>query len=139
MRHWHPALIERGITAVGLSFYGHHHTRHVYPVRGGAFVAAPITSCWDYDFIEKDCDGPDHYKAFVRGTKIGAYKVDPTSISPPRAKACAVTKDHRRYCVSDWRFDKETVCLDTHHRIEGHALVIGCPGPRLELPCKSKD
>jgi hypothetical protein len=75
----------------------------------------------------------------VDGTRIGAYKGDPTPISPPRAKACATTADHRKYCVSDWRFDGKTVWLDTHHKIEEHALVIGCPGPRLELPCKSKD
>jgi hypothetical protein len=122
-----------------LGFPGHENARHEFPVRNGALVHAPVTSCWNYDFLEKDCDGPDHYKALVEGTKIGAYKGDPSLISPKRAKACATTSGHQRYCVKDLTDDGKTIWRDTHHRIVEHTLSIGCPGVHIELPCKSKD
>jgi hypothetical protein len=140
LAHWHPAYIERGVTAVGLSWFGHDHTRHVHPVAGNAFAdGAPVTSCWSYDFLEKDCDGPDHYKAFADGSMIGAYRGDPWGASPPRAKACATTVDDRKVCISDYSNDGKTVWRDAGSRIVEHALTVGCPGPRLELPCKSED
>jgi hypothetical protein len=144
MQHWHPMLIERGVNAVGLSWFGHDHTRHVHPVKGGAFSdGAPVTSCWNYDFLERDCDGPDHYKAFIADgvkpdSRIGAYKGDSGSGSPPRAKACGVSGE-RTYCVSDYRDDGRTVWRETGYNLDSHTLAIGCPGPRLELPCRSKD
>jgi hypothetical protein len=118
---------------------------HEHPVKDGAFVRAPITSCWNYDFLEADCDGPDHYKAFVADgsrpdSMIGAYigdRGDPRT-SPPRAKACGVSGE-RTYCVSDYSDDGKTVWLDTGRNLESHTLAIGCPGPRLEYPCTSKD
>ena len=140
MKHWHPMFVEPALGYFGLSFFEHDHTRHVHKVEDGAFVGgAPITSCWNYDFLERDCDGPDHFKAFAAGSKIGAYKGDPTPVAPLRAKACAVTTDRREVCVSDWRDDGKTVWRDVPGRIEEHTLAIGCPGPRLEYPCRSKD
>ena len=60
--------------------------------------------------------------------------------SPPRAKACAVNQSpYRRYCVSNYLDDGKTVWRDTGRDLERHTLVIGCPGPRLEYPCGSKD
>src|SRR5215208_1235827 len=145
LAHWHPAYIERGVTAVGLSWFGHDHTRHVHPVAGNAFAdGAPVTSCWSYDFLEKDCDGPDHYKAFIADGKtadsrIGAYKGDPWhGHSPPRAKACGVNGG-RTYCVSDYVDDGKAVWRETGRNLESHTLAVGCPGPRHELPCKSSD
>jgi hypothetical protein len=63
------------------------------------------------------------------------------SLSPVRAKACAVNTDpYRKYCVSDYRDDWETVWIDRGRNLEGHTLAIGCcPGPRLEYPCVSRD
>jgi hypothetical protein len=147
MKHWHPMLVEPALGYFGLSLFGHEHDTRVYKVEGNAFVEAPITSCWDYDFLERDCDGPDHYKAFLADgrasdSKIGAYMGDRGSprTSPPRAKACAVNTDpYRRYCVSDYLDDGKTVWRDTGRDLERHTLVIGCPGPRLEYPCRSKD
>jgi hypothetical protein len=145
MKHWHPMFVEPALGYFGISFFGHHHILHPDKVEDGAFVRAPITSCWHYDFLEKDCDGPDHYKAFVADgkapdSKIGAYKGDPSSSSPPRAKACAVnTKPYRKYCVSDYVDDGKIVWRDTGRNLESHTLAVGCPGPRLELPCRSKD
>ena len=143
MQHWHPMLIEPALGYFGISFFGHHHTLHPDKIENGAFVDAPITSCWSYDFLEADCDGPDHYKAFVadgstKDSRIGAYKGDPSGSSPRRAKACGVS-DGRTYCVSDYRDDGKTVWRDTGARIEEHTLDVGCPGPRLEYPCRSKD
>jgi hypothetical protein len=86
----------------------------VHPVEDGAFVRAPVTSCWNYDFLEKDCDGPDHFKAFVSDgvrpdSRLGAYKGDPwASFSPPRAKACGVSGG-RAYCVSDYSDDGQII------------------------------
>jgi hypothetical protein len=138
MAHWHPMFVEPALGYFGISFFGHEHARHVHPAKGGAFTdGAPVTSCWRYDFLEKDCDGPDHYKALVSGTRIGAYKGDTWGSSPPRAKACAVAA--RRVCVSDWRDDGKTVWREAGARIEEHTLAIGCPGPRLEYPCSSRD
>jgi hypothetical protein len=146
MKHWHPMLIEPALGHFGLSFFGHEHTRHEHKVEDGAFIRAPITSCWNYDFLEHDCDGPDHFKAFVADgsvpdSMIGAYKGHPwASFSPPRAKACAVnTNPYHKYCVSDYRHDGKTVWLDTGRNLERHTLTVGCPGPRLEYPCTSKD
>ena len=145
MQHWHPMFVEPALGYFGLSFFGHDHTRHEHPVNNGAFVRAPITSCWDYDFLEADCDGPDHYKAFIADgrapdSKIGAYKGDASPSSPKRAKACAVNTDpYRRYCVSDYRDEGQIVWRETGRNLEKHMLTIGCPGPRLELPCKSTD
>ena len=147
MEHWHPMYVEPALGYFGLSFFGHEHTRHEHKVEDGAFVNAPITSCWDYDFLEHDCDGPDHYKAFIADgktydSKIGAYIGDPGSprISPRRAKACAInTNPYRKYCVSDCVDDGKTVWRETGHDLERHTLAIGCPGPRLEYPCTSKD
>ncbi len=147
MKHWHPMFVEPALGYFGWSFFGHEHTRHEHPVKGGAFIDAPITSCWNYDFLELDCDGPDHYKAFVADgevpdSKIGAYKGDPGSprFSPVRAKACAINTDaYHRYCVSDYRDDGKTVWKETGRNLERHTLAIGCPGPRLEYPCTSKD
>jgi hypothetical protein len=65
MKHWHPMLVEPALGYFGLSFIGHEHNTRVYRVEDGSFVEAPITSCWDYDFLERDCDGPDHYKAYL--------------------------------------------------------------------------
>jgi hypothetical protein len=144
MQHWHPMFVEPALGYFGLSFYGHDYTRHPDKVKGGAFVRAPITSCWSYDFLEKDCDGPDHYKAFVadgktKDSKIGAYKGDPWhGHSPKRAKAYGVNGGHT-YCVSDYVDDGKTVWRETHHNLDSHALTVGCPGPRLELPCRSTD
>ena len=145
MKHWHPMFVEPALGYFGLSFFGHEHTRHEHPVKDGAFVRAPITSCWNYDFLEADCDGPDHYKAFVADgnrpdSMIGAYlgdRGDPRT-SPPRAKACGVSGE-RTYCVSDYSDDGKTVWLDTGRNLESHTLAIGCPGPRLEYPCTSND
>lgn len=145
MKHWHPMFVEPALGYFGLSFFGHEHTRHEHPVKDGAFVRAPITSCWNYDFLEADCDGPDHYKAFVADgsrpdSTIGAYigdRGDPRT-SPPRAKACGVSGE-RTYCVSDYSDDGKTVWLDTGRNLESHTLAIGCPGPRLEYPCTSND
>ena len=146
MKHWHPMLVEPALGYFGLSFFGHDHTRHPDKVEDDAFVRAPVTSCWNYDFLERDCDGPDHYKAFVEDgsapdSKIGAYMGDGAGpLSPPRAKACAVNSNpHRKYCVSDYRDDGETVWIDTGRNLDRHTLAIGCPGPRLEYPCTSKD
>ena len=148
MENWHPVLVEPALGYFGLSFFGHEHTRRKHEVEDGAFAqGAPITSCWDYDPLERDCDGPDHYKAFVADgsapdSKIGAYMGDPGDprTSPPRAKACAVDIDpYRRYCVSDYRDDGRIVWRDTGRDLERHTLAIGCPGPRLEYPCTSKD
>ena len=144
MKHWHPMFVEPALGYFGLSFFGHEHTRHEHPVKDGAFVRAPITSCWNYDFLEADCDGPDHYKAFVADgsrpdSMIGAYMGDPwASFSPPRAKACGVSGG-REYCVSDWQDDGRIVWRETHHNLDSHTLAVGCPGPRLELPCRSRD
>jgi hypothetical protein len=143
MKHWHPKFVEPALGYFGLSFFGHDHTRHVHKVEDGAFVRAPITSCWNYDFLEQDCDGPDHYKAFVSDgskpdSRIGAYKGDPGAGSPPRAKACAMSGEHT-YCVSDYRDDSKIVWRETHHNLDSHTLAVGCPGPRLELPCRSRD
>jgi len=149
MKHWHPMFIESALNHFGISFFGHEHTRHYHPVSeaGGAFIdGAPITSCWHYDFLEKDCDGPDHFKALLsdgekHDSRIGAYKGQPwDGFSPPRAKACATNLNpHHVYCVSDYVDDGEIVWLETHHNLESHTLAIGCPGPRLELPCTSRD
>jgi hypothetical protein len=145
MKHWHPILVEPALGYFGLSFFGHEHTNNEHPVEDRAFVRAPITSCWRYDFLERDCDGPDHYKAYLADgsapdSMIGAYKGDPSPTSPPRAKACAInTNPYREYCVSDYRDDGKTVWLDTGRDLERHALAIGCPGPRLEYPCRSRD
>jgi len=147
MKHWNPMLVEPALGHFGVSLFGHEHTRHHHKVEGGAFVEAPITSCWDYDFLEHDCDGPDHYKAFVADgskpdSKLGVYKGDPGSprFSPVRAKACAInTRPYHKYCVSDYRDDGKIKWLDTGRNLERHTLVIGCPGPRLEYPCTSKD
>ena len=86
-------LVEPALGHLGLSFFGHEHTNNEHPVEDGAFIDAPITSCWNYDFLEKDCDGPDHYKAFVADgsapdSKIGAYKGDPGSVAPPVPNVC---------------------------------------------------
>jgi len=136
-------FVEPALHSVGLSWFGHEHTRHEHPSADGVFTdGAPVTSCWHYDFLERDCDGPDHYKALVSGSKIGAYKGDPSPIVYPlplRAKACATTADGREHCVSDWIEDSKTVWLDTGGRIVEHRLAIACPGPHFELPCKSKD
>ena len=147
MKHWHPMLVEPALGYFGLSFFGHEHNTRVYRVEDGSFVEAPVTSCWDYDFLERDCDGPDHYKAYLADgrapdSKLGAYMGDRGNprTSPPRAKACAVNQSpYRRYCVSDYLDDGKTVWRDTGHDLERHTLVIGCPGPRLEYPCGSKD
>jgi hypothetical protein len=144
MAHWHPMFVEPALGHYGLSFFGHEHTRHEHEVCDGAFVRAPITNCWDYDFLEHDCDGPDHYKAFVadgnrHDSKIGADMGDPGSprFSPVRAKACAVnTHPHHRYCVSDYTDDGRIVWRETGQDLDRHTLAIGCPGLRLELPCK---
>jgi len=144
MAHWHPMFVEPALGYFGISFFGHEHARHVHPAKGGAFTdGAPVTSCWRYDFLEKDCDGPDHYKAFVADgskpdSRIGAYKGDEWGGSPPRAKACGVNDGHT-YCVSDYVDDGKTVWRETHHNLDSHALTVGCPGPRNELPCWSKD
>ncbi len=145
MKHWHPMFVEPALGYFGLSFFGHEHTNNEHPVEDGAFVRAPITSCWNYDFLERDCDGPDHYKAYLADgstpdSMIGAYKGDPSPTSPPRAKACAInTNPYLEYCVSDYRDDGKTVWLDTGRDLERHTLAIGCPGPRLEYPCTSND
>lgn len=145
MYHWHPMIIQPAFQYFGLYVFGHDHPHRPHPVRDGAFVDSPITSCWDYDFLEKDCDGPDHYKAFVADgarpdSKIGAYMGDPGDprTSPPRAKACGMNGDDT-YCVSDYRDDGRIVWLETHHNLDSHTLAVGCPGPRLELPCRSRD
>ena len=145
MKHWHPMFVEPALGYFGISFFGHDHTRHPHPVRGAAFVDAPITSCFDYDFMEADCNGPDHYKAFVADgskpdSRIGAYMGDPGSprFSPPRAKACGMNGAHV-YCVSDYKDDGKVVWRETHHNLDSHTLAVGCPGPRLELPCRSTD
>ena len=144
MKHWHPMFVEPALGYFGISFFGHHHATHEYAVEDGAFVRAPITSCWSYDFLEKDCDGPDHYKAFIADGKtadsrIGAYKGDPWhGHSPPRAKACGVNGG-RTYCVSDYVDDGKAVWRETGRNLESHTLAVGCPGPRHELPCKSSD
>lgn len=146
MKHWHPMFLEPALGHFGLSFFGHDHTRHVHPVKGGAFTdSAPITSCWNYDFLESDCDGPDHYKAFIADgvkpdSRIGAYmgdRGDPRT-SPAWAKACGMNEG-RVYCVSDYVDDRRIVWRETHHNLDAHTLAVGCPGPRLELPCKSRD
>ena len=140
VRDWHPVFAPVLDT---LGFPGHKGKSHEHPVARGAFVdGAPVTSCWNYDFwqFEMDCDGPDHYKAFAAGSRVGAYKGDPSPVVYPlRARACAVTADGRRVCVSDWRDDGRVVWRETHGRIVEHALAIGCPGPRFELPCRSRD
>ena len=145
MEHWHPMFVEPALGHFGLSFFGHEHTPQEHRIEGGAFVDAPITSCWNYDFLERDCDGPNHYKVFLadgstRDSKVGAYKGDTSPTSPPRAKACAInTNPYREYCVSDYRDDGKTVWIDTGRDLDRHTLAIGCPGPRLEYPCTSKD
>jgi|SRR5215217_2579361 len=146
MYHWHPMLVQPAFQYFGLYVFGHPHPHQPHPVRNGAFVSGPVTSCWNYDFLEADCDGPDHYKAFVSdGTapdsRIGAYKGDPwASFSPPRAKACGMSSAGKHtYCVSDYVDDGKVVWRETHHNLDSHTLAIGCPGPRLEYPCKSKD
>jgi hypothetical protein len=148
MQHWHPMLIEPALGYFGISFLGHDHERHVHPSADGAFTdGAPVTSCWNYDFLEKDCDGPDHYKAFIADgvnpdSRVGAYmgdRGDPRT-SPARAKACATNLNpHHVYCVSDHVDDGRIVWLETHHNLDSHTLAVGCPGPRLELPCRSRD
>src|SRR5215217_3724300 len=148
MYHWHPMFIQPAFQYFGLYVFGHPHPHRPHPVRNGAFIEnAPITSCWDYDFLEKDCDGPDHYKAFVADgarpdSKIGAYmgdRGDPRT-SSPRAKACGMSSAGKHtYCVSDYVDDGKVVWRETHHNLDSHTLAIGCPGPRLEYPCKSKD
>jgi hypothetical protein len=145
MKHWHPMFVEAVLGYFGISFFGHDHTRHSHKVEDGAFVRAPITSCWKYDFLEADCDGPDHYKAFVADgerpdSRIRAYmgdRGDPRT-SPVRAKACGMSTEHV-YCVSDYSDDGKIVWRETHHNLDKHMLTIGCPGPRKELPCVSRD
>lgn len=147
MAHWHPMFVEAALAHYGISWFGHDHTLHPDKVENGAFVRAPITSCWDYDFLEHDCDGPDHYKAFVADGKkpdsrVGAYMGSRGSprLSPPRAKACAInTHPYHRYCVSDYKYDGKVVWRETDRNLETHMLAVGCPGPRLELPCRSRD
>ena len=142
MRDWHPVF---GPVLGSLGFPGHNGHPHEHPVGGGAFVnGAPVTSCWNYDFwqFELDCDGPDHYKALVAGSRIGALKGDPSPVVYPlRAKACATLAGEagRRVCVSDYVYDHRVVWRNTHGEIVGHELEVGCPGPRFELPCRSKD
>jgi hypothetical protein len=142
VRDWHPVF---GPVLGSLGFPGHNGQPHEHPVSDGAFVdGGPVTSCWNYDFwqFELDCDGPAHYKAFADGGKIGAYKGDPTPVVfplPLRAKACVTTADGREVCVSDWVNDGKTVWRDTGGRIVEHRLAIACPGPRFELPCRSRD
>jgi hypothetical protein len=138
MRHWHPMFVEKWVNQAGYSWFGHVHTAQEPEQKNGALVRAPVTTCWDYDFLEMDCDGPDHYKSFLDGQRIGAYKGDETILAPPRAKACA-TDNGERFCVSDYEDDGETVWLDTGRNLEEHTLVIGCPGPRsLTTPCTSR-
>jgi hypothetical protein len=75
-------FVEPALGYFGLSFFGHEHTRNEHPVKDGAFAhGAPITGCWNYDFPERDCDGPDDYKAFVAD---GAAPLIPYSV-PTRA------------------------------------------------------
>jgi hypothetical protein len=140
VREWHP-IFAPVLDSIG--FPGHSGVSHEHPAHDGAFVdGAPVTSCWDYDFwqFEFDCDGPDHYKALVDGDRIGALKGDPSFlVYPLRAKACATTTDGQRVCVEDRTYDHKAVWRDTHGRIVEHTLVIGCPGPRWELPCVSRN
>jgi hypothetical protein len=140
MRHWHPMFVERWVNQAGYSWLGHVHTAREPEEKDGALVRAPVTTCWDYDFLELDCDGPDHYKSYLDGQRVGAYKGAETILSPPRAKACAVDTDtNRKSCVSDYKDDGEIVWLDTGRSIDEHTLVIGCPGPRsLHTPCTSR-
>jgi hypothetical protein len=144
IRDWHPVFAP---VLDSLGFPGHKGHSHEHPARGGAFTdGAPVTSCWNYDFwqFELDCDGPDHLKAFVADgvkpdSRIGAYKGDASPIVYPlRAKACGMNAGHR-YCVSDYVDDGRVVWRETHHNLEEHTLRIGCPGPRFELPCRSRD
>ena len=129
--NWHPMFVEPTLGYFGLSFFGHEHTRHGYPVADGALVDAPVTSCWDYDFLERDCDGPDHYKSLLDGSTVGAYKGDTSLVSPSRVKSCGYNESPRRaYCVSDYRTDNTTVWIDTGRNLERLTGAIGCPGPR---------
>ncbi len=138
--NWHPMFVEKWVNQAGYSWMGHVHTAQEPEEKNGALVRAPVTTCWDYDFFEWDCDGPDHYKSFLDGQRVGAYKGAETILSPPRAKACGVDTDtNQRFCASDYEDDGETVWLDTGRSLEEHTLVIGCPGPRsLHTPCTSR-
>lgn len=137
VRNWHPMLIEPALAHFGLTWMGHDHDPQPPKVAGNELVGSPVTTCWNYDFLELHCDGPDHYKAFADGSKIGAYKGTPSPISPSQATACAVF-GKQQVCVTDDRDDGETVWLDTGRPIERYTLVE-CPGPRFErLPCTSR-
>jgi hypothetical protein len=140
MRHWHPMFVEEIVNNFGVSWLGHVHTAQEPAVEDGALVSAPVTTCWNYDFLEMDCDGPDHYKSFLDGQRIGAYKGDETLLAPPRAEACGLDTDtDQKFCVSDYKDDGETVWLDTGRSLEEHTLAVGCPGPRsLTTPCTSR-
>lgn len=124
----------------GSKFFGHEHTAQEPKVEDGALIRAPVTTCWNYDFLELDCDGPDHYKSFLDAQRVNAYKGDETILSPPRAKACAIDTDTtHKFCVSDYKDDGETVWKDTGRNLDSHELVVGCPGPRsLNSPCRSR-
>jgi hypothetical protein len=135
---WHP-FFEEWLASFGISFFGHEHESQHHKVVGDALIDAPVTTCWQYDFLERHCDGPDHYKSLLDGSTVGAYKGDTSLVSPSRVKSCGYNESPRRaYCVSDYRTDNTTVWIDTGRNLERLTGTIGCPGPRsLFYPCTS--
>lgn len=87
MKHWHPMFVEPALGYFGLSFFGHDHTRHVHRVEDGAFVRAPITSCWNYDFLERDMGRPcgSTRDATLKGTRWLSAVPALVSSTPARA------------------------------------------------------
>jgi hypothetical protein len=120
-----------------VGWFGHEHESQDHRVVGDVLLNAPVTTRWSYDLLERHCDGPDHYKNFLDGQSVGAYKGDTNPISPERTKSCAYAGE-RGFCVSDYRTDNTTVWVDTGHNLEELTETIGCPGPRsLFYPCTS--
>jgi hypothetical protein len=145
---WHPWPVEYLLSLVGISWFGHEHVPREPKVVGDVLIAAPVTTCWAYDLFEYHCDGPDHYKSFLDGTSVGAYKGDTSLISPARSKACGYNEvssgglsptARRTYCVSDYRFDNTTIWIDVGRTLKTHTAQVGCPGPRsLTYPCTAR-
>ena len=137
VRNWHPILIELALTKIGISWMGHDHDPNPPESVGGRLVSGPgPTTCFDYDFLELHCDGHYHFKALFDDNRVGAYKGDPSPLSPDFARACGWSQG-QKYCVEDHKDDGKTVWRETDGNLERLPLEVGCPGPRSWwTPCE---
>jgi hypothetical protein len=134
---WHPIFLEAWLAHFGISWMGHEHDPTYPRAEDGVIVDAPVTTCWNYDFLERHCDGPDHWKALLDGQRVGAYMGDESPISPKFAKACGYASE-TKFCVKDYVDDGEPVWLNTGHDLTKYSLEVGCVGVHFEqLPCSS--